>query len=71
MTVGSIWVKLRRSLIIMTAAIWYQAPLTLQLHTVVTGVDTVVYIYGENHFHEELRDMPLKGFYMLHNISRS
>jgi len=55
----------------MTAAIWYQAPLTLQLHTVVTGVDTVVYIYGENHFHEELRDMPLKGFYMLHNISRS
>jgi hypothetical protein len=71
MTVGSIWVKLRRSLIITTAVIWYQAPLILQQPTVVSGVDTVLWTYGENHFHEALRDIPLKGFYMLHNISRN
>lgn len=46
----------------MTAVIWNQAPLTLQQPTVVTDVDTVLYIYGENHSHKALMDMPLKGF---------
>jgi len=64
MTVGSVWVKLRRSLIITTAVIWYEAPLTLQKPTVVTGVKTVIYIYWENHFNEALGDMPLKSFYV-------
>jgi len=33
----------------MTAVIWYHAPLKLQQNTVFTGVDTLLYIYGENH----------------------
>jgi hypothetical protein len=46
----------------MTAVIWHEAPLTSQKPTVVTGVGTVIYIYGENHFSEALRDLLLKGF---------
>ena len=55
----------------MTAVIWYQAPLTLQQPTVVTGVDTVLYIYEKQHFNEALRDIPLKGFFMLRNVNSS
>jgi hypothetical protein len=48
----------------MTAVFWYQAPLTFQQPTVFTGVDNVLYIYGEYHFNEALRDVPLKVFYV-------
>jgi len=46
----------------MTAVIWYKTPLALQQPTVVTGVKTVLYIYGENHFNLALRNMALKDF---------